>query len=63
MCIERTYLKERGREEEKVINGALKVQHRDPIADVRPKQLRWHESESGSTLPALLMISQPGVAF
>lgn len=51
------------REEEKVINGSLRVQHRDPIADVCPKQLQWRENVSGSALPPLLMINQPGVKF
>lgn len=48
--------REREREEERVINGSLRVRHRDPIADVHPKQ-------SGSALPALLMINRPGVTF
>lgn len=53
--------REREREEERVINGSLRVRHRDPIADVCPKQLQWRENESGSALAALLMINQPGV--
>lgn len=56
-------VREREREEERVINGSLRVWHRDPIADVCPKQLQWRENESGSTLPALLMSNQPGVRF
>lgn len=55
--------REREREEEKVINGSLRVRYRDPVADVCPKQLQRRENESGSALPALLMINQPGVTF
>lgn len=55
--------REREREEERVINGSLRVRHRDPIADVLPKQLQRRESKSGSALPALLMIHRPGVTF
>lgn len=53
--------REREREEEKAVNGSLRVWHRDPIADVCPKQLQRCENESGSAPPALLMINQPAL--